>query len=307
MKLERAIIISLLAHVAIVALLAFNFQFSKVDLSQNKQSSPTKQINATSVNSKNVEKLVKKLKQKDIDKKNKEIERLRKLKSEEERSRKRRIEEENKAAEAKKKQADSERKRKLEEKKAADAKKKRIADDKARKKKIAEDKRKKEEADKKAKAEAERKRKKKEADDKKKREEAARKKKEAEEKAAQEALEREMDQQMADEAAALAEANHQQVLTEVDKYNLLIRNKIKRNWIAPEQKGSCIFRIGIAPGGLITGITVLSGDSQHCDSGRRAINKSEPLPVSSDPDVFAVLKVRTFELENKSDNDVYDN
>lgn len=301
MKLSNAIIISLVAHIVMIALLAINYQFSKVDI---KQSKAPRQMNATAVNAENVRKHLKNLKQKDIDKKNKEIERLRKIKKQEDDSRKKRIEEEDKIKKAKQRRKEEERKRK--QKKANDAKKKKAADEKARKKKIALDKKKKADAEKKRKAEAERKRKKKE-DAETKRKEDARKKKLAEEKAAQEALEKEMEQQMADEAAELSAAQQQQVLSEVDKYNLLIRNKIKRNWIAPEQKGSCIFRINIAPGGLITGIAVLSGDTLHCDSGRRAINKSEPLPVSSDPDVFAVLKIRTFELENNSDKEEYDN
>jgi len=296
MKLSRAIIISLLAHIVMIVLLAFNYQFSKVEV---KQSKAPRQMNATAVNAENVQKHIKKIKQKDMNKKNKEIERLRELKREEEKVRKKRIEEEQKVKKAKQRQKEAEQKREQEEKKTADAKKKRIADEKALKEKIALDKKKKIEEEKKA--ETERIRKKKVAEQE--RKEAERKKKLAEEKAAQEALEKELEKQMADEAAALNEAKQQQVLTEVDKYNLLIRNKIKRNWIAPEQKGSCIFRIGIAPGGLIISITVLSGDIQHCESGRRAINKSEPLPISSDPDVFAVLKTRTFELENKSDKE----
>jgi len=132
MKLEKAIIISVVVHLALIALLAFNFKFSKVAI---KQSGASQQIHATSVNAKNVERLVKRLKQKDINKKNREIERLRKLQKAEEKARKKRIEEENKAKQAKKRSVDAEKKRKTEEKKAADAKKKRIADDKARKKK----------------------------------------------------------------------------------------------------------------------------------------------------------------------------
>lgn len=290
MKLEKAILFSLIAHVVLIALLAFNYQFTKVNLNQNKQPSDAKRINAKSVNSQNVEKLVNKLKQNELDKKKKEVERLRKLKIQEDNSRKKRIEEENKAADAKKKLADTERKRKLEEKKTADAKKKRISDEKIRKKKLADDKKKKADADKKAKAEEERKRKQKIADDKKRKEDEAKKKKAAEEKAAQEALEQELEQQMAAEAAELAAAHRQQVLSEVDKYVALIKGRIERNWLKPESQGSCVFRIGLAPGGLVIGVTVLSGDKQHCDSGQRAIYKAEPLPVSNDPDVFAELK-----------------
>ncbi len=300
MKFSKTIIVSLFAHVILIALLAVNFQFSKVDLSQSAPSNNPKKINATSVNAKQVEQLVKRLKQKDVDKKKKELERLRKIKQQEEQSRKKRIAEEKKLAETKRKQAEAERKRKQEEKKAADAKKKRIADEKARKKKQAEEKKKKLEQEKKAKAEAERKRKQKEAEEKKRKEEEARRKKEAEEKAAQEALERELEQQMAAEAAALASAKNEFVMSEVDKFVALIRGKITRNWLEPENPGYCVFRLRLAPGGLVTGVTVLSGDKLHCDSGQRAIYKAEPLPVSNDPDVFEKLKAIKLTLGENS-------
>lgn len=287
MKLSNAIIISLVAHFVMIALLALNYQFSKVDIKQNKAA---RQMNATAVNAENVRKQLKNLKQKDIDKKNKEIERLRKIKKQEDDSRKKRIEEEDKLIKAKQRRKEEEKKRK--QKKADDAKKKKTADDKARKKKIALDKKKKADAEKKRKTEVERKRK-----------EAERQKKLAEEKAAQDALEKEMEQQMADEAAALSDAKHQQVMNEVDKYVSLITGKIKRNWIKPEKLGYCIFRINLAPGGLVLGVSVLEGDKQHCDSGQRAIYKADPLPVSSDPDVFAELKTIRLTLGEQDNND----
>jgi colicin import membrane protein len=299
MKISNGLIISIAAHLLLIVLVALNINFSNPEV---RKTGPIKKINATAVNKKNVDELVKKIKKKDSDKKKKEVERLRKLKQQEEDIRKKRIEEENKVKQAKKRQADAERKRKVEEKKAADAKKKRITDEKARKKKVEEDRKKKLEADKKAKADAERKRKLKLAEEKKKREEEAKKKRIAEEKAAQEALEREMDMQMEADQAELDAAIRQQVLSEIERYNYIIQSKIKRNWIEPESKGECVFQIRLAPGGLIIGIAVISGDSLHCESGRRAINKSEPLPVPSDPKVFAEFKVRTFRLENKDEN-----
>ena len=283
MKLSNAIIISIVAHATLIALLAFNFQFSKADI---KQSKSTHSINAHSVNAKNIERLVKNIKQKDADKKNKEIERLRKLKKEEEKIRKKRIEEENKVKKAKQRLANAEKMRKLEEKKAADAKKKRIADKKSRKKKKDADRKlaakKKAEVEKKRKQEAERKRKKKIAEEK--------KKKLAEEKVAQQALEQEMQRQMEEDAEAINAVKQQQIMTEVDKFVSLIQGKIRRNWLEPETQGYCKFRVSLAPGGLVIGVAVLEGDNQHCESGQRAIYKSEPLPVSKDPDVFAELR-----------------
>jgi len=281
MKFSRAIILSILAHGAILALLAFNFRFSKIEIDQSPKG---KHINAVVVNSNQVKKLQDQRKSKEHKKKQKELERLRKIKQEKQR----------KATQAKFKK--EKKKRKLE---AEKKRKKKIADEKKRAVKQ------KKAADKKKKLEADRKRKQKIADEKKKKE-AERKRKLAEEKAAQEALEQELEMQMADEMESLNQAKQQHTLSEVDKYNLLISNKIKRNWIEPEQKGACQFKINLTPGGLVIGITVIGGDQLHCESGRRAILKSEPLPVSKDSEVFNILRTRTFELENKSEKDVYD-
>ena len=183
--------------------------------------------------------------------------------------------------------------------------KKRIADEKSRKKKIAADKKvaenKKIEAEKKRKAEAERKRKKKIAEEKRKKEQAI-KKKLAEEKAAQEAMENDMLRQMDEEAEALNVAKQQQVMSEVDKFVSLIQGKIKRNWIEPENQGYCIFSVTLAPGGLVIGVSVIQGDNLHCESGQRAIYKSEPLPVSNDPDVFAELRSIRLTLGESENN-----
>ncbi|WP_196141039.1 cell envelope integrity protein TolA [Aliikangiella sp. G2MR2-5] len=289
MNLKKAIIISIAAHIILLALLVANFQFSKIEVKPSGQPQP--KINATAVNSKRVEQLVEKLKKERLDKSRKEKQRLEDLKKAEEAAKKRRIEEEKKAADARKKKEDAERKRKAEEKKTADLKKKRIKEEEEKKKKAEAERKKKAEAEKKRKAEEERKRKAKE--------EAERKRKEAEEKARQEALEKEMQAAMEAEAAELAAAHQQQVMSEVDKYNLLIEGKIKRNWFKPENPGDCTFRIRLAPGGLVIDIQVLGGDTAYCESGRRAILRAEPLPVSNDPDVFEVLKVRTFKLENE--------
>ena len=287
MKLSKSITISIIAHVLLIVLLALNFHFSKI---KPKSSGPVRQMNATAVNAASVKSLLKNIKQKDINKKNKEIERLRKIQKQKDSERKKKLENQKKAEEKKRKKQAAEVIRKENEKKkkkAADDKKKRIADEKARKKKIASEKRKKEKQRKAAEAEKKRKAKEKAAADK--------KRKEAEEKAA---IEREMEMQMAAEAEALNAAHMQQVMTEVDKYRLLIENKIQRNWIAPENKGFCNFRMKLAPGGLVLNVTSVSGDQLHCETGQRAIYKSEPLPVSNDPDVFAELRDMYFQLKD---------
>lgn len=301
MKLNTAILLSVIVHLGLMALLISNFQWSKPEIKQS--GTPQPKINATAVNSKRVEQLVKKLKNERLTKKRQEQKRLDDLKKAEDDAKRRRIAEEKKAEEARKSRAQAEQRRKAEEKKAADLKKKREKEEVERKKKAEAEKRRKEEAERKRKADAE-KRRKEEAERKRKaKEEAERKRKEAEEKARQEALEREMEAQMAAEAAELAAAHKQMVMSEVDKYVALIKGKITRNWIEPEKMGYCIFRISMAPGGLILSVSAVEGDPQHCDSGQRAIYKSEPLPVSNDPDVFAELKSIRLTLDNRSEEE----
>ncbi len=281
MKLSHAILLSILAHAAVIALLVFNYSFSKIQVDKTSQG---KHINAVAVNPNQVKKRLEQKKLKERKKKQKELERLRKIKQ------------------AKAKKAAEEKKKKLEKQRKLEAEKK-------RKKRIADEKKlaakRKKEAEKKRKLEAERKRKQKLAEEKRKKE-AERKRKLAEEKAAQEALEKELEMQMAEEMEALNSAKQQQIMSEVDKYNLLISNKIKKNWIEPEQKGYCRFKIKMAADGLVFDIIVIKGDPLHCESGRRAILKSDPLPVSKDPEVFNILKTRTFELENISEKPTYD-
>ncbi len=303
MKLSTAIIVSIIAHVGVVVLLVLNFQFSKVEVKQSSATTP--QINAKAVNSKRVEQLVEKLKQEKLSQKKQEQDRLDKLKQAEEDAKRKRREEEKKAADARKRHKKAEEKRLSEERKAEDLRKKRIKDEQIRKKRIEKEKKEKAEAERKRKvaAEAERKRKAKEEAERKRKakEEAERQRKAAEEKARQEALEREMQQQMDAEAAELEAARNQQVSNEVDKFVSFITSRIRRNWIEPEREGYCIFKIKLSQGGLVIGVTTVDGQPQHCESGQRAIYKSEPLPVSKDPDVFKELKSIKLTLDNRSE------
>ncbi len=306
MKFKSAIILSVVAHIGLIALLVSNFQFSKMEIKQSGEVQP--QINAKAVNNKRVEQLVEKLKKEKLDARQKEQKRLDDLKKAENEAKQKRIEEEKKAEQARKQRETAEQQRVAEEKKAADLKKKRIQEEKERKKKAEAEKKKKQEAEKKRKEEAERKQKaeeerkrkaKEEAE--KKRKEEERKRKEAEEKARQEAIEKEMMEQMAKEQAELAAAHQAQVMSEVDRFVALLKGKIERNWISPEQKNYCKFRLKLSPGGLVIGVNALEGNPQHCQSGERAIYKAEPLPVSNDPDVFEVLKNINLTLDNRDD------
>jgi len=299
MKFKTALIISIVLHLGLVALLIVNFQFSKIEIKPT--GSAQAPIKANAVNSKRVEQLVEKIKKDKLNKKRKEQKRLDDLKKAEDNAKRKRREEEKKAADAAERTKKAERKRKAEEKKAADLKKKRISDEKKRKKKEAEDKKRKADAERKRKADAEKKRKAEEVRKRKAKEKAAREKKAAEEKARQEAIEREMMEAMDSEAAELETAHREQVMTEVDKFVNLIMGKIRRNWIEPENEGFCIYKVKLAQGGLVIGVSIVEGQSQHCSSGERAIYKSEPLPLSKDPDVFNELKSINLTLDNRSE------
>lgn len=302
MKFTHAIIISFVVHLVLIGLLVFNFSFSKVEHKQSMSNNPKPKIMARAVNTKNVDSLVKKLKQQQVNDKRKQQQRLNELKKAEQEAKRKRKREEEKAANALKKRKQAEKQRIKEEKRAAALKKKRLKEEQERKKKAEAEKQRKieaehkrKQAEKQRKLEEERKRKEK------KRKEKERKRKEAAEKARQEALQREMELQMQAETAALADAHQQQVMTEVDKFVALIRGKIERNWIEPEGEGYCVFKIKLSPGGLVLDVTATSGDTQHCTSGERAISKSEPLPVSKDPDVFELLKSINLTLDNRQE------
>lgn len=141
-------------------------------------------------------------------------------------------------------------------------------------KKLDEEKAKKEEAELKKKTEAERKRK-----------ESARKRQLEED-----ALAQEMEAESESNAA-----RQNQVLTEVDRYKMLITNKIQRNWLKPSNpQGTCTLKLKIGPGGIVIDVSEGIGDPVLCRSAIVAVRKAEPLPVPTDPEVFE--KIRAINL-----------
>jgi colicin import membrane protein len=127
---------------------------------------------------------------------------------------------------------------------------------------------------------------------KKKTEELAQANKEREVKAKAEELERK--RQAAEQAARDAERNAQ-LAGEVDKYKALIINAIGRQWILPENANSNLssqFRIRLAPDGAVLEVTLTrsSGDPILDRSAQSAIYKASPLPVPTDPASFDVFR-----------------
>jgi colicin import membrane protein len=82
------------------------------------------------------------------------------------------------------------------------------------------------------------------------------------------------------------------VLSEVDKYKALINDAIYRNLIVDQSmRGKeCRLNIRLASNGLVTKVTILSGDSNVCRAAQTAVLRSDTLPVSREPDVYQQLK-----------------
>lgn len=186
---------------------------------------------------------------------------------------------------------------------AAEARKKRQEEQKRaaaeaeRKKREAEEQARRDEAERQRKERERKEAERKKAEQERKRKEAEKKAKEEAERRAQEALEkaeqeRILEEQLKAEQAVRNAKRRRQVMSEIGKYTALIEQTIKRNWIVdPSMKGkSCRLNIRLASNGLVTQVTTLEGDPNVCRSAQSAVLKSETLPVSSDPDVFAEMK-----------------
>lgn len=185
--------------------------------------------------------------------------------------------------------------RKAEEKKVNDQKK-HVADAKRKKEKEAKAKRQreKEEARKlqeqKKRKELERKK----AEEKRKKEEkakkdAAKKRQDQQEKAEQERI---LQEQIQAERTAQAKRRSKVVLSEVQKYTVLIKQTIQRNLIVDDSyRGkSCRLNIRLASNGLVIKADVLKGDPALCRAAKAAVFKSDSLPVSKEADIFEKLK-----------------
>ncbi|MCP4414154.1 MAG: cell envelope integrity protein TolA [Gammaproteobacteria bacterium] len=248
-------------HLLMFGLLLISFQSSTIEEPLEIQVKAAPVIKATAISSAEVEKLVKQKKQR-------------------------------KDAAAK---AERDRKRRI--KQAADRKKKAARDKK--RKKVAADKKRKDDAEKKRKKEAEDK-KRKDAEEKKRREIAEKKRREIAEKKRREEAERIRLQQKKEreiQAQIVAEQNaakQQQILTEVQKYVALIKNKISRSWIVGNQTGQCVLEVKLAAGGYVVDVREISGSQGICRSAQAAVYKADPLPVSPKQDVFN--KMRTLRL-----------
>lgn len=290
-----AVVLAVVMHIAIIA-------FMIVGVDWLKQPKPVRStvevVQAKVIDQARIDAEVAKLKQADEqkkkqaeDKRRKEEQRLKELKKKQEQEKKRLadLEKKRKAEEKEKKQAEA--KRKADAKKKAEVEKKRKAE--LAKKRKAEEARKKAEAEKRRKAEAEKKRK----------AEEARKKAEAEKKRKAEEAARLAAEQKAREDALAEQLEAERLASERDRFLVLIKDKIERNWLRPTTVNECLkalMRVRLIPGGGVAAVSIVrgSGNGAFDRSAEQAIYKADPLPV---PTGNGFETFRDFNIEFKPD------
>jgi len=111
-----------------------------------------------------------------------------------------------------------------------------------------------------------------------------------------------LEKQIKEEQKQLALAQAKRWQTEIDKYTALITHAIGRHWIQPDnltEDISCVLLIKLSPSGEVIDVNLVtsSGDSILDRSATNAVHKASPLPVPSDPELFA--KFREIRLKVK--------
>ena len=271
---SRSLFFSIILHIILGGILIYSFKFSAKPTPVHKP--VTNIVQATSVDKKQVELELKRLKDKEEAKKAEEKKRQKKL--------------EKKAEEAKKKRIAEEKKLKKLKKKKKEEKKKRIAEEKKLKKL----KKEKKELEKKQKLEREKKRKeaerKRKEEEKLKAEEAERKRKEEEKKLKEKALQEELEAE---------QSEHDQ--SEISKFTNLIINAIENRFnCSPLFKGisnKILIRMGESGKVIESTIIESSGNELFDQRAEKAVYSASPLPVPTDSKLFNEMrKIRiTFE------------
>ncbi|MBK8163796.1 MAG: cell envelope integrity protein TolA [Gammaproteobacteria bacterium] len=104
---------------------------------------------------------------------------------------------------------------------------------------------------------------------------------------ARKAAEAKKAEEAARQAAAARERSAREQ-SEVDKYVVIIKQKVERNWIKPVQWQNlrCRVRVNLIPGGDVINVKIVtgSGDPLFDSSVEAAVRKASPLPVPSASD-----------------------
>jgi TolA protein len=305
LKHPRALVLSLVMHLAVIALMVLNLTFADKP-KHIKAGTMAKTVQAEMVDLKAIEE---QKKQKQLDAKRKaDAEQKKKLeakkradKKKREADQKRKKEQQKKADLKKKKQAEAKRKkeaaRKKEQKRSADAKRKADEKRKADAKRQADEKKKADEKQKIEKARiADEKRKAEEvrvAEEKRKAEEAriAEEKRKADE-ARRQAEEQRRRAEAELKARMLAEENQQKLNSLRELYILAIKQKVERKWIKPAGSGKmpvCEVHVVQGPGGIILDVDFGAcggSTATYRASIENAVYKADPLPEPGDPKLF---------------------
>ncbi|HEY5683142.1 MAG TPA: cell envelope integrity protein TolA [Sulfuricaulis sp.] len=139
---------------------------------------------------------------------------------------------------------------------------------------------------------AERKKKEAEEKEKEKQKRAAEEERKKEEKSRQKAAEQTLQEQLAaEEQARQRAAFAARAATEIDKYRLLIRQRVSRSWNRPVgvAKGlKCVVRVRLTPTGEVLSANVVpsSGNALFDRSVENAVYKAAPLPLPEDPALY---------------------
>ena len=286
---SRSLFFSIILHIILGGILIFSFKFSAKPTPVHKP--VTNIVQATSVDKKQVELELKRLKDKEEAKKAEEKKRQKKLEKKAEEAKKKRIAEEKKLKKLKKKKKEEKKKRIAEEKKLKKLKKEKKELEKKQKlereKKRKEAERKRKEEEKLKAEEAERKRK---EEEKLKAEEAERKRKEEEKKLKEKALQEELEAE---------QSEHDQ--SEISKFTNLIINAIENRFnCSPLFKGisnKILIRMGESGKVIESTIIESSGNELFDQRAEKAVYSASPLPVPTDSKLFNEMrKIRiTFE------------
>lgn len=276
--MPRAVLYAILVHIALVALLVVSLDWTpKPELTQARME--TVQAELVDVSEIRAEQ----------GKRQQEEARLKRL--EEERRAARQREEERKIEEQREKQERQEKLKKQQEAEALALKKKLDAEKlkkeqeaeritKLKQQKEVEEKKRKEEDKRLAELETKRKA---EEDEKRRRAEERKRRMEAQERELQEKLDTEQQGRQVEQERVAG--------TEIGKYTNLIRQKVDRNWLRPQNARdglSCWLQVRLSPGGevLVARVTQSSGDVAFDRSAEAAVYKASPLPVPQDASLF---------------------
>lgn len=271
----KAVVYAVLVHIVVAALLVVSLRWHQTTRPRPPAKPPA--VNATVIDDSRVKQEVEAIRKEEARKLEEELaaqRRLEESKRQADEAEKKRVAEEQRIAELKRKQED-ERKRLAEKKRETEE---------AERKRVAEQKRAAEEAERKREAERVRVA-----------EEAERKREAERRKEAESALR----EQMAAEEKQREDARAARAMAEVERFTLLIRQRVERAWIRPGAVAagtSCVVRVRLVPGGEVVDARVVrsSGNAAFDRSVESAVYKASPLPLPTDTQMFEYFRELEF-------------